>query len=63
MGERVRKRRKELKMSQAELAKKAGISRVQVSNIERGIHKNIRLTTIRALSSALELTVEELFLC
>jgi transcriptional regulator with XRE-family HTH domain len=61
MGKKVRDRRIELKMTQSELAKKVGISRVQISNIERGINKNVRLATIKGLSTALGIPVDEFF--
>lgn len=54
MGEKIKKRRYELGLSQAELAKKAGISRVQVSNLECGKSHFATWQTLRKLSVALE---------
>jgi transcriptional regulator with XRE-family HTH domain len=37
IGRSIKERRKMLKLSQKELAKMAGLSRVQISNIERNV--------------------------
>jgi len=42
IGERVRLRRKELGLSQVELAKMAGVSQATLSELEKGLHKGIR---------------------
>lgn len=47
-------RRKELHLSQMELANKAGISRARVSMLERGSNINPTIDTIIKLSEALE---------
>ncbi|NMI07777.1 helix-turn-helix transcriptional regulator [Paenibacillus sp. SZ31] len=59
-GEIIRNRRLELNISQENLALKADMDRSYISEIERG-HKNPSLSKILALSSALELSVSELF--
>ena len=59
-GERVRELRKEKRLSQEELADKAGLHRTYIGMIERG-EKNITLTNIEKISKALELTIKELF--
>lgn len=56
MGERIKARRSELGLSQEELAKRAGISRVQISNLERGESKNIQSKTALAIANALDTT-------
>ena len=61
MGEKIKKRRMELGLSQEDLAKKAGVSRVQISNLERGECKNAHSKTLMALAVALETTVNWLF--
>lgn len=61
MGDRIKARRCELGLSQEELASRAGISRVQVSNLERGECKNAQGRTVMALAMALETTVDWLF--
>lgn len=49
-------------LSQDDLAKKSGISRVTIANIERGAVKDIKISTIRKLSKALDESVENIFL-
>lgn len=61
MGERIKQRRLELGISQDELARRSGISRVQISNLERGESKNAHGYTLMALASVLETTVDWLF--
>jgi transcriptional regulator with XRE-family HTH domain len=53
MGEKIKKRREELKMSQDELAEKAGISRQTVSAIETGKYENVMIGTLKAIARAL----------
>lgn len=50
---RIKEMRKELRISQAELAKKAGITQPSLSAIERGTAKNIRATTLKGIANAL----------
>lgn len=59
-GERIKKLRAELCMSQDELAKIANIDRAQLSRIEQG-KLNITLETIERLSNALRISLPELF--
>jgi transcriptional regulator with XRE-family HTH domain len=47
IGRNIREKRKQLKLSQERLAKLAGISRVQVSNIERNVANPKYHTIIR----------------
>lgn len=61
MGERIKQRRLELGISQGELSKRSGLSRVQISNLERGECKNAHSKTLMALAVALETTVNWLF--
>ena len=51
-GKTVRKRRKELKMSQEDLAHVAGINQSHIGQIERGL-KSASLTTIGRIAKAL----------
>lgn len=53
--------RKELKMSQEDLAEAAGCSRVYVSQIERGATHNVSLDIARRLARALGGTLDEFF--
>ena len=57
-GERVRKRREQEGLSQAELADKAGISRTYLSEIERGRATNLSWKVVEGLAAALGLSIE-----
>ena len=54
--------RKSKCLSQDDLAKKSGVSRVTIANIERGAVKDVKISTIRKLSKALDESVENIFL-
>ncbi|MCI0557594.1 MAG: helix-turn-helix domain-containing protein [Nitrososphaera sp.] len=58
-GNRVRKLRQVLGISQETLAERAGVHRTYVGMIERG-EKNITLSNISKFASALEVTMAEL---
>lgn len=57
----IRKRRKELKMSQEELAKKCGVSRQTVNAIENNKY-DPTLSLAFGLARELKTTVDELFI-
>ena len=59
-GAAIRKRRKELGLSQEELAERADLHRTYVSDVERG-SRNVSLENIERLARALELSVSALF--
>lgn len=59
-GEHLRQVRLAKNLSQQELELKAGISKNQIGNIERG-EVNITLVSILAISKALEISPKELF--
>ena len=61
MGYRIREKRKELKMSQEELAEKSGVSRVTISGLENGTVRATTSTTLLKLARALETTVDQIF--
>ena len=61
MGERIKQRRMELGLSQEDLAKKAGVSRVQISNLERGASQFCTWKTMQKLSKALEVAPNYFF--
>jgi transcriptional regulator with XRE-family HTH domain len=48
----LERRRQELRMSQEDLSKKAGLSRTYLSDIERGL-RNISVVTLHKLAEAL----------
>lgn len=60
-GEVVRAERKRQKLTQEELAHRAGISAVFMSDIERGV-ENVTLETIAKLSKGLQVKLGELLL-
>lgn len=53
LGERVLLARRDLNINQDELARRAGISRPFVSDIERGKTTNVGVETVQALAEAL----------
>ena len=58
-GLTVRKRRKELSLSQEELAEKAKLHRTYIGMIERG-EKNLTLTNIEKIANSLNCSIAEL---
>jgi len=60
LGDRVRELRSERKLSQEELAYKAGVHRTYLGGIERG-ERNPSLRNIAAIAEALDVTLSELF--
>lgn len=61
MGERIKARRCELGLSQEELANRAGLSRIEISNLERGATRFARWQTLLKLSKALEVSPNYFF--
>lgn len=59
-GNRLRDLRKERNISQQSLELKAGISKNQIGNIERG-EVNVTLITLIAIASVLEISPKEFF--
>lgn len=59
VGEALRARRKELGVSQEQLALIAGVDRAYVGGVERGEH-NLTLMTLGQISKALKLTPSQL---
>lgn len=62
MPYRVKQKRQELKLSQAELADKSGVSRATISALENGDLKRTTTDTLIKLANALGCTVGEIFL-
>jgi len=60
-GKRIREERKKLKISQEELADRAGIHRTYIGMIERA-ERNITLINIYKISKALKIEPYELFI-
>jgi transcriptional regulator with XRE-family HTH domain len=59
-GTAVKFRREELKMTQEDLAEKAGIHRTYLSDVERGT-RNLSLVNIERLAEALSISMSKLF--
>ena len=60
LGRQVLKRRKEMRLSQTDLANQAGISRNYISLIERGEARNVSMKVIGQLALALGAVTTEL---
>jgi len=59
-GDRVRKLRKDIWLSQDQLAFKSGIHRTWIGIVERW-QRNLTLENIEKLAKALDVSIEELF--
>lgn len=59
-GDKVRLIRKDLGLSQEELADRAGLHRTYIGMIERG-EKNITLINIEKIAKALDVDIKKLF--
>ena len=59
LGSKVQRLRRELGISQEELADRAGLHRTYVSGVERGV-RNPTLTVIEKLAQALGVTIAAL---
>lgn len=60
VGKRIRKYRREKKMSQEELADKVGLHYTTISRIERGV-SNPPVQTINKIAKVLRVDMSELF--
>ena len=58
-GQNVQRLRKELGLSQAQLAERAGVHRTYIGMIERA-EKNITLCNIERIADALNVSIKEL---
>lgn len=61
MGYKIKEKRKEKRMTQAELAAKSGVSRVTISGLENGTLRATSSTTLLKLARALDTTVDQIF--
>jgi transcriptional regulator with XRE-family HTH domain len=59
LGKAVKYRRKELEISQEELAERADLHRTYISDLERG-KRNVSIEDIEKLANALNLSISEL---
>jgi transcriptional regulator with XRE-family HTH domain len=60
MSQQIRKQREASGLTQAELAKKAGVTQAYLSALENGSRKNPSLDLLRKLAKALKTDVAEL---
>ena len=60
IGEKIRVLRIEKDLSVNEFAKKSGVSKSYISNIERGVQKNPSLIVMGKLARTLDVPLEEL---
>jgi transcriptional regulator with XRE-family HTH domain len=58
LAEKVRVKREELRLTQQELAKKAGLTQATISRIEHGEVRQIRSDAAAALAKALNVTAD-----
>jgi len=60
LADNIKKLRKQRKLSQEELAKKAGVTYSTLIKLESGVNKNPTIKTIQQIAAALEVTLDEL---
>lgn len=60
LAQNIKKLRNQRKLSQEELAKKAGVTYSTLIKLESGVNKNPTIKTIQQLAAALEVTLDEL---
>jgi transcriptional regulator with XRE-family HTH domain len=59
-GKAIRRRRRELDLSQEELAERAELHRTYISSVERG-SRNVSIENIEKLAKALDISISALF--
>jgi transcriptional regulator with XRE-family HTH domain len=60
LAQNIKKLRKQRKLSQEELAKKAGVTYSTLIKLESGVNQNPTIKTIQQIAAALEVTLDEL---
>ena len=60
LAQNIKKLRKQRKLSQEELAKKAGVTYSTLIKLESGVNKNPTIKTLQQIASALAVTLDEL---
>lgn len=61
MGYKIKEKRKEKRMTQAELSAKSGVSRATISGLENGTLRATSSKTLLRLARALDTTVDQIF--
>jgi transcriptional regulator with XRE-family HTH domain len=60
LAQNIKKLRKQRKLSQEELAKKAGVTYSTLIKLESGVNKNPTIKTIQQIAAALAVSLDEL---
>ena len=60
LAQNIKKLRKQRKLSQEELAKKAGVTYSTLIKLESGVNKNPTIKTIQQIAAALEVSLDDL---
>lgn len=61
MGYKIREARESKKLTQAELAKRSGVSRTIISGLESGRIVNTTAETLKKIATALGMQVQDIF--
>ena len=61
IGQNIKTRREDLRMTQEELAKSSGISRQTISALENGKCENALVGTLLSICKALDTTIDNFF--
>jgi transcriptional regulator with XRE-family HTH domain len=59
LGDRIRRRRQDLKWTQADLAQKCALHRTFIGSVERG-ERNVSILNLRLLAQCLRVPLDEL---
>lgn len=60
MGYKIRELRLQKRLTQEELAKRAGVTRTTICNIENGVQDNIKVKNLKGIADALGVSLSEL---
>ena len=60
LAQNIKKLRNQRKLSQEELARKAGVTYSTLIKLESGVNKNPTIKTIQQIAAALEVSLDEL---
>ncbi len=60
LAQNIKKLRNQCKLSQEELAKKAGVTYSTLIKLESGVNKNPTIKTIQQIAAALQVSLDEL---
>lgn len=61
MGYKIKEAREKMRMTQAELAKKSGVSRTTISGLENGTARSTSTKTLLKIAHALNTTIDHIF--